>query len=360
MNTLKYQRPKKYLLLIACRFSFILMSLCWSIFIVIDSYWILFGVRMEKEHQYVDYDMNIIKKQHRFTKLFSSVYRPSLYTLLELQSKYVIDVCKKFNIECWLDGGTLLGSYREKRIFAWDEDGDFNVHKKDIEKFKQLVKTGQFRKFAKEYINPENYNRKDYYGFDIILRHDVNDIFARCVDYNTKTYIDFFRFETINEYEYVTGDEKISVNESSYNKYDKRMKMKMQKKAYIYKGFAYSYMHCKHCIQRKSDARRAMKVPFEWVFPLVDCKLNGMTTKCPKNTQAWLRYQYGDSYSLPPFYQRKHIKIGMYCLSYYLIYLCWKIFKILIQQIQMVYCGKKTSNKNIYKKRSNNCVNLFV
>ena len=112
------------------------MSLCWSIFIVIDSYWILFGVRMEKEHQYVDYDMNIIEKQHRFTKLFSSVYRPSLYKLLELQSKYVIDVCKEFNIECWLDGGTLLGSYREKHIFAWDEDGDFNVHKKDIEKFK--------------------------------------------------------------------------------------------------------------------------------------------------------------------------------------------------------------------------------
>ena len=43
------------------------------------------------------------------------------------------------------------------------------------------------------------------------MRHDVNDIFARCVDYNTKTYIDFFRFETINEYEYVTGDGKISV-----------------------------------------------------------------------------------------------------------------------------------------------------
>ena len=53
----------------------------------------------------------------------------------------------------------------------------------------------------------------------------------------------------------------------------------------------------------------------------------------------------------------------MYCLSYYLIYLCWKFFKVLIQQIQMVYCGKKTSMHNnnnnnyqkyIYKKHSNN------
>ena len=74
------------------------------------------------------------------------------------------------------------------------------------------------------------------------MRYDVNDIFARCVDYNTKTYMDFFRFETINEYEYVTGDEKISVNESSYNKYENKLNFVYKIKFILY-----------FCSQKKSQ-----------------------------------------------------------------------------------------------------------
>jgi len=50
------------------------------------------------------------------------------------QIKEILD---KYNIEFWLDCGTLLGAVRDGRIISWEHDLDFGVfYKKNIKNFK--------------------------------------------------------------------------------------------------------------------------------------------------------------------------------------------------------------------------------
>jgi hypothetical protein len=334
---MRYQQPKVYLRMLLINTFILIAVLVRIIYIILANYWILFGIRREE----IFYDiyqgkneLKVIDKQHRFPIIFSSAYRPSLYSLLEKMHWYVIDVCDNFHLNCFLEGGTLLGSFRSKRIFPWDEDGDFIIHVDEIEKFKQLSKSGEFRQFAKEYSNKENNNRKDYYGFDIVLRYDTKDIFARCIDFKTKIYIDFYRFETVYEYKDTKSGEIITVKDS------KKVANNKSVKKYVFKDFAYSYGACINCIKRSQDVWRLMKIPYDDVFPLVKCTLNTKATKCPRNTKAWLQYYFGDGYETVPYYQRSHIKVMVYIFALSILYVLWKLLRLLIKELRIVCCQR--------------------
>ena len=45
----------------------------------------------------------------------------------------VTEILDKYNVEYWLDFGTLLGIVRENRILPWDDDMDISIFPKDIE-----------------------------------------------------------------------------------------------------------------------------------------------------------------------------------------------------------------------------------
>lgn len=65
--------------------------------------------------------------------------RKAQICMLELL-KFLDDICRKHNLEYWLDSGTLIGAARHGGFIPWDDDIDVCMMKKDAERLKEIMK----------------------------------------------------------------------------------------------------------------------------------------------------------------------------------------------------------------------------
>lgn len=109
---------------------------------------------LEKKNNQLSNNLNSLKKDHEdilnsynlyFKTLFidhdptPSVFLKNLRTLsLELLT-FFNNVCKKYNLQYWLDFGTLLGAVRHKGFIPWDDDLDMGMMRKDFEILKDVL-----------------------------------------------------------------------------------------------------------------------------------------------------------------------------------------------------------------------------
>ncbi len=78
------------------------------------------------------FSLNVIKNTSMIQNNKSVDNMPSDYvhTLYQIM-KDIHDVFTTYNIEYWIQGGTLLGAVRHKGLIPWDDDIDINIKLKD-------------------------------------------------------------------------------------------------------------------------------------------------------------------------------------------------------------------------------------
>ena len=67
--------------------------------------------------------------------------------------KRLDEVCKKYNLRYWLDGGSLLGAIRHNGFIPWDDDIDVVMPRKDYDKLSEISKL--------DYYSPEARKEKE-------------------------------------------------------------------------------------------------------------------------------------------------------------------------------------------------------
>ncbi len=79
-------------------------------------------------------DIEELNRQHDGKLLVSQEQVNGLYQLM----KDVHDLFALYNIEYWIQGGTLLGSLRHQGLMWWDDDFDINIKESDLSRFLAL------------------------------------------------------------------------------------------------------------------------------------------------------------------------------------------------------------------------------
>lgn len=239
------------------------------------------------------------------------------HTLLQLL--VILDqVCKKHNIDYWIDGGTLLGAARNGKFIPWDDDLDVCLlpddHKKLIKVLKEEVIPTNSNLFLYNEHRPKIYwseyfgdtsilkNGKYPYEIDIVLVKSMpNDEQILAKDRSLVEIVSFFSFYKFKKKQNVLQTDINFHLKSGFfltrrNKFLRFfMKEHVDQLSKKNKDHLYSYVYNDMFVNREREY-----YSFSDIFPLGQIEFEGKSFQCPRNVKSYLTKLYGPNYLTPP------------------------------------------------------------
>ena len=222
-------------------------------------------------------------------------------------------VCRKHNIDYWLDFGTLLGAVRHSGFVPWDDDMDVGMMRKDIVRLQQAV-SGEdtFIKITEHYCADDFTN---------------NVVRVRYLDDDIKVFIDIFihdfmqtdnmqaSWEEVKRYRRMFSDEMLKfrhIDDTPGLNREERLKIHNEEHARIITQRRDEYNKILDIRENSGNAvvwgidnfdcfivRNGGIQAYDRIFPLTEIEFDGVNCLAPARIADRLTELYGDIYTLP-------------------------------------------------------------
>lgn len=213
---------------------------------------------------------------------------------------FISNVCEKYELEYWLDSGTLLGAVRHDGYIPWDDDLDLGMIRKDFNKFIKVFDNEIMR------FDLEN-NLK--WSIDTIVSDEWVQSFIKLYYFDKNWHslggLDIFPYDILTEKNENT--EKLFYEEELH--FHKKIidgigRESAEKDYYKKLGLDYDKGQCiipgvDTCVGNGPGEAKFCYHNYDDIFPLKDSKFCDTFLKCPNNSDEYLKKVYGDYYHLP-------------------------------------------------------------
>ncbi len=249
------------------------------------------------------------KENNSYNRLFKILYldydiqpKGALKTTFEICQELlnlVDNVCKKHDIEYWLDYGNLLGAIRHGGFIPWDDDMDVGMMRKEFDRFYQVIleelkETGldEIITITRDKIYGE---RKVIFFIQISVQDEEGRIFGGIDVFPYDYLIDSFddieeEFESTREMYFNNFFDGVSYEEN-VKTYFSRMNLSHDKQKYVISGV--------DSVRAKKGIYSFEILESDKIFPLKEIEFSGVKYPCPNDPDYYLEKIYGDYMDIP-------------------------------------------------------------
>lgn len=228
------------------------------------------------------------------------------------------EICKKNNLEYWVDYGTLLGTIRHKGFIPWDDDIDVGMLREDYNKFIKIASEELPDDLLLQNIESDEHVEYQWakirHKYSLILEEDSPK-------YQSGMFIDVFPFDfydsevDIRDFrerkKYIKNYKAIyNANlkfEKSFKKNIKRLGCKILKNTILRKNLRDLIIEEKEKIDIKRNKKKFIGlgrevfydlklIDYEMMFPLKRAKFGNIEVNIPREYDKYLEQTYGSDY----------------------------------------------------------------